>query len=171
MHDRQAKNCRYPLPQFSLKILKKYLLKAWFTWLVYISLYFLPYLIFAEISSTWNSPRFNMSVIIFLISLLPSGCVKTSFSNILLVSETTFLFTAKISIALCWPISRDTKSFFTLLTLLVQFACNTRVIVDASSNPPVFNVKIAVTKTKQTLHHQTNKQTLHHQSINQMVTR
>ena len=45
-----------PLPQFSLKILKKNLLKASFTWLVYISLYFLPYLFFAEISSTCNSP-------------------------------------------------------------------------------------------------------------------
>ena len=38
-----------PFPHFSLKILKKHLLKAWFTWLIYISLYFLQYLIFAEI--------------------------------------------------------------------------------------------------------------------------
>ena len=93
-----------PLPQFSLKILKKHLLKAWFTWLSYISLHFLPYLIFAEISSTCNSPRFNLSVIIFLIPLLQSSSVKISFSNTLLVSETTFHFTAKISIALCWLI-------------------------------------------------------------------
>ena len=52
-----------PFPQFLLKILKKHLLEAWFTWLAYISLYFLPYLIFAKISSTCNSPRFNLSVI------------------------------------------------------------------------------------------------------------
>ena len=103
-------------PQFSLKVLKKHLLKAWFTWLVYISLYFLPYLIFAGIASTCNSPRFNLSVIIFLIPLLQSSSVKISFSNTLLVSETTFHFTAKISIALCWPISRDTKSLSTLFT-------------------------------------------------------
>ena len=90
-----------PLSQFSLKILKKHLLKAWFTWLVYISLY--------------NSPRFNLSVIIFLIPLLPSSSAKISFSITLLVSETTFHFTAKIFIALCWPISRDTKCLFTLL--------------------------------------------------------
>ena len=115
MHDR--KTLDIPLPQFSLKILEKHPLKAWFTWLVYISLYFLPYLIFAEISSTCNSPtpRFNLSVIIFLIPLLPSSSVKTSFSNTLLVSETTFHLTAKLSIALCWPTSRDTKSLFTLL--------------------------------------------------------
>ena len=103
-------------PQFSLKIVKKHLLKAWFNWLVYISSYFLSYLIFAEISSTWNFPRFNLSVIIFFIPLLPSSSAKMSFSNTLLVSETTFHFTAKIYIALCWPISRDTKSLFISLT-------------------------------------------------------
>ena len=103
-------------PQFSLKVLKKHLLKAWFTWLVYISLYFLPYLILAEISSTCNSPRFNLSVITFLIPLLHKSSVKISFSNTLLVSETTFHFTAKISIALCCSTSKDTKSMLTLLT-------------------------------------------------------
>ena len=108
------------LPQFSLKIVKKHLLKAWFNWLVYISSYFLSYLIFAEISSTWNSPRFNLSVIIFFIPLLPSSSAKMSFSNTLLVSETTFHFTAKIYIALCWPISRDTKSLFISLTSHVK---------------------------------------------------
>ena len=79
------------------------------------SLSFLPYLIFAEISSTSNSPRFNLSVIIFLIPQLPSSSAKISFINTLLISETTFHFTAKISIALCWPISRDTKSLFSSL--------------------------------------------------------
>ena len=106
-----------PLPQFSLKILEKHLLKAWFTWLVYISLYFLPNLIFAETSSTCSSPRFNLPVTIFLIPLLPSSSVKILFSNTaVLVSKTTFHFTAKISIALCWLISRDTKSLLTWLT-------------------------------------------------------
>ena len=108
-----------PFPQFSLKILKKHLLKAWFTWLIYISLYFLPHLIFAE-TSTCNSARFNLSVTIFLIPLLPSSSVKISFSNTLLASETTFRFKSKISIALCWPISRDTKNLFTLLTIDVK---------------------------------------------------
>ena len=31
--------------------------------------------------------------------------------------------------------------------LVRRFACNTRVIADASSSPPVFRIKIAVTKT------------------------
>ena len=86
-------------PQFSPKILKKHPLKAWFTWLVYISLYSLPYLIFAEISSTCNlqTPRFDLSIIIFQTPLLSSSSVKISFSYTLLVSETTFHFTAKIS--------------------------------------------------------------------------
>ena len=104
------------LPQFLLKILKKHILKAWFTWMVYIYLYFLPYLIFTEISSTYNSPRFNLSVIIFLIPLIPSSSIKIPFSNTLLAPETTFHFIAKISIALCWSISRDTKSLFNSLT-------------------------------------------------------
>ena len=106
-----------PLPQFSPKILKKHPLKAWFTWLVYISLYSLPYLIFAEISSTCNlqTPRFDLSVIIFLTPLLSSSSVKISFSYTLLVSETTFHFTAKISNALCYIVRylpRDTKGLF-----------------------------------------------------------
>ena len=104
------------LPQFLLKILKKHLLKAWFTWMVYIYFHFLPYLIFAEISSSYNSPRFNLSVIIFLIPLIPSRSVKIPFSNTLLAPEITFHFIAKISIALCWSISRDTKSLFNSLT-------------------------------------------------------
>ena len=104
------------LPQFFLKILKIHLLKAWFTWLVYISLYLLRYLIFAEIWFTCNLRRFNLSVIIFLIPLLSSNSLKILFSNTLLVSETTFHFTVKISIVLFWPTSRDTKSLFTLLT-------------------------------------------------------
>ena len=55
-------------------------------------------------------------MIIFLIPLLPSSSVKISFRNTLLVPETTFYLTTKLSIALCWPISRDSKSFLTLLT-------------------------------------------------------
>ena len=104
------------LPQFFLKILKIHLLKTWFTWLVYISLYLLPYLIFAEVSFTCNLRRFNLSVIIFLIPLLSSNSLKILFSNTLLVPETTFHFRAKISIVLFWPTSSDTKSLFTLLT-------------------------------------------------------
>ena len=40
--------------------------------------------------------------------------------------------------------------------MVSQFACNTRVIVDVSSNPPVFNVKTLVSI------YQVKKQTLHH---------
>ena len=107
-----------PLPQFSLILKKTHLIKASFTWLVYISLCFLLFLFFPEISSTCNSPRLHLSVIIFLIPLLPSSSVKMSFSNTLLISETKipFHYTTKISIALCWPISRDTKSMLTWFT-------------------------------------------------------
>ena len=65
-----------PLPQFSLILKKTHLIKASFTWLVYISLCFLLFLFFPEISSTCNSPRLHLSVIIFLIPLLPSSSVK-----------------------------------------------------------------------------------------------
>ena len=44
----------------------------------------------------------DLSIIIFLIPLLPSSPAKISFSNTLLIPETTFHFTTKISIALCW---------------------------------------------------------------------
>ena len=120
-----------PLPQFSLILKKTHLIKASFTWLVYISLCFLLFLFFPEISSTCNSPRLHLSVIIFLIPLLPSSPVKMSFSNTLLISETKipFHYTTKISIALCWPISRDTKSMLTWFQTLEvifaeEFPCN-----------------------------------------------
>ena len=38
-------------------------------------------------------------------------------------------------------------NFTRLARLVSRFACNTRVIVDASSSPPVSRIKIAVTKT------------------------
>ena len=38
-------------------------------------------------------------------------------------------------------------NFTRLAHLVSRFACNTRVIVDASSSPPVSRIKIAVTKT------------------------
>ena len=53
--------------------------------------------------------------------------------------------------------------------LVSRFACNTRVIVDVSLNPPVSNVK-SLNKNFVTIH-QLKKQTLHHQSITQMVIR
>ena len=75
MHDQRGWNVvDISLPQFSLKTPKKQLLKALFTWLVHISLYFLPqFLGFADISSTCNSPTFNLSKITFLIPLLLSN--------------------------------------------------------------------------------------------------
>ena len=69
---------------------------------------------FADISYVCSSRRFNLSVI-FLIGLIPSKSAKISVTNSLLISETVFLFTAKISNALCWIISREVKIFsFTL---------------------------------------------------------
>ena len=62
----------------------------------------------------WNLPIFNLSVIIFLIPLLPSSSAKASFSNTLLISEKTFYFTTKISIPLCWPIYLRTLKIFSL---------------------------------------------------------
>ena len=56
-----------------------------------------------------------------------------------------------------------------LAHLVSRFACNTRVIVDVSLNPPVSNVK-SLNKNFVTIH-QLKKQTLHHQSITQMVIR
>ena len=71
---------------------------------------------FADISSTCNSPPiFNLTVI-FLIPLLPSNSAKIWVSNYLLTSDTIFFLQRKISITLCWPTSRETKSFLTSLT-------------------------------------------------------
>ena len=53
----------------------------------------------------------DLSVIIFLIPQLPSSSAKISFSNTLLISETTLHFTAKISISSCWPIYLGTLEF------------------------------------------------------------
>ena len=57
-----------------------------------------------------------------------------------------------------------------MLTLLdfhqiSRFACNTRMIADASSNPPFSRVKLF--KESLQSNHQINKQTLCHQSISQ----
>ena len=58
-----------------------------------------------------------------------------------------------------------------LAHLVSQFACNTRVIVDASSNLPVSRQKISVTKKLESNYH-ANKQKLNvTSSINQMVIR
>ena len=63
---------------------------------------------------TCNAPRFNLSVITFLIPLLPSSAAKISFSNNLLISETIVHFTAKISIAFYWSIDLETLTVFSL---------------------------------------------------------
>ena len=54
-----------------------------------------------------------------------------------------------------------------LAHLVSWFACNTKVLVDASSNPPLSNVK-SLWQNLVSIH-QVNKKTLHHQSISQMV--
>ena len=58
--------------------------------------------IFANMWSTCNSSRSNMSVRISIIRLLRSNSAKISFSNTLLISKKIFLFTTTISIALYW---------------------------------------------------------------------
>ena len=46
--------------------------------------------------------------------LLPSSSAKISFTNTSQISKTTFHFTAKISIALCWPKYLETLKVFSL---------------------------------------------------------
>ena len=75
--------------------------------------------ILADLSSTCNSPRLNLSVIIFIIRLLSSNSAKISFSNPLLIPEKIFLFPVKISNALC--LSRDVGQYLDTLNFS-QFA-------------------------------------------------
>ena len=84
---------------------------AWnFLYLIGIYFFVLWAVNFADVSSTYNSPRFKLSVI-FLIGLLPSNFAKISlcfFNDVWNYSP--------FSDALCWLISWDTKRFFTLFT-------------------------------------------------------
>ena len=58
-----------------------------------------------------------------------------------------------------------------LAHLVSRFACNTRVILDASLNPPVSRLKLLQQKKLESSHH-VNKQELNvTSSINQMVIR
>ena len=75
--------------------------------------------ILADLSSTCNSPRLNLLVIIFIIRLLSSNSAKISFSNPLLIPEKIFLFPVKISNALC--LSRDVGQYLDTLNFS-QFA-------------------------------------------------
>ena len=59
--------------------------------------------------------------------------------------------------------------FVELAHLVSRFPCNTRVIVDASSNTPVYHANCCK-KNLESIH-QVNKQTLRHQSITQMIIR
>ena len=83
---------------------------------------------FADISSSCNSPRFNLSVV-FLIRLLQSNSSKISFSISLLISLIIFLFYSENLKCIIWLISRETKSFLSCLhvaptpTLLEKFSC------------------------------------------------
>ena len=113
LHGRQSKNSRYPPRQIFTKntennIQLKLDLPHWCN-------FFVPSAItFIRIPSTCNLPRFDMSAIIFLIPLLVSSSAKISFSNTLLISERTVYFTAKTSIAFCWPIYLETRKVFSL---------------------------------------------------------
>ena len=87
-------------------------------YLIGISFFVLSAVIYVDIWSTCNSLGFNLSVIIFLISLPPSNSAKISFTSTLLISEKTFRFKVKKFNALYWP--RDTESVLTLLTCYVK---------------------------------------------------
>ena len=106
MCDQQSKNVMFHLSQFSLKTLKKHLS-------IYLQSFVLSTVNFVDIPYTCNSPRFNLSVI-FSVGLLLSNSAKTSFNNYLQISEIVPVLTAKIFNGLCWPISRETKSFLSL---------------------------------------------------------
>ena len=69
---------------------------------------------FADISCTWNLTSISNLTVIFLIPLLSSNSAKTWVRNYLPTSDTIFLLQRKIANTLCWPISRETKSFTSL---------------------------------------------------------
>ena len=110
MHDRQSKNSWYPHPQILTENTEKtstssliYLIGIIYShfcrnicWYIICLLAIYQDLICCQVQ------------LIILISLLPSISAKKSFSNTLVISKTTFHFTATISIALCWPIVRET---------------------------------------------------------------
>ena len=153
MHDWQPKNCWYPPPTIlTEKYWKNIHLKLnLFTWLVYISLYFLTYLICSEISSTCISPtpRFNLSAIIFLITLLPSSSVKTLFRNTLywslkqhsieqqnspLHDVDRYLETLKVC-SLCLQVASNPTDYFRRRIFPQPPECGARLI--AVTNQPV----------------------------------
>ena len=101
MHDRQSKTSSYPVPQIFTENTKKNLYLKLDLPAGIISSYFLRQLLLIYHLHTCNSPRFNLSVIILLILMLPSSPAKISFSNTELISETTFHYTEKTCIALC----------------------------------------------------------------------
>ena len=70
-----------------------------------------------------------------IIQLLPSSSAK-AFDNTLLISETTFLFTAKMFNAWCWPMFRDFKFFLTLLTSGVKLCITRRKFLVIVMNQP-----------------------------------
>ena len=111
------KNVDILFPQFPIKTLENIYLKLdlpdWYFYIVFAAV------ILADLSSTCNSPRLNLSVIIFIIRLLSSNSAKISFSNPLLIPEKIFLFPVKISNALC--LSRDVGQYLDTLNFS-QFA-------------------------------------------------
>ena len=92
---------------------KTYLKLDLLDWYIF---FVLPALNFVDILPTYNSPRFNLSVI-FSIALLLSKSGKISFCNSLLISDIVLFFAVKISNALCWPISRN---IFSLLACMLH---------------------------------------------------
>ena len=102
--------------QFSLKTLIKHLFKTWFTWLVFISLYFLLQN-FAD-KSIYQDLTSDLSLK-FLTELLLSSSAKISFCNSFLISGIVFPFTVKISNVLCWPIFRVRPPLVVVLFIVI----------------------------------------------------
>ena len=69
---------------------------------------------FADILSTYKSPRLNLPIK-FLIWLPLSHFTKISYGNSLLISEIVLLFIMKIINTSCWSMSRETKGFLSSL--------------------------------------------------------
>ena len=91
-----------PILQFWLKtIKKKHVIKTWFTWLVFISIFlcifcikFSWYIIYLQFTKIY--PVSNI-----LSWMLPSASAKISFAHSLLIFEAVFFFTMKISNSFC----------------------------------------------------------------------
>ena len=111
MQDRRSKYFWYPTPIYNSHAQssnsdwkqwkKKHVIKTWFTWLVFISIFlcifcikFSWYIIYLQFTKIY--PVSNI-----LSWMLPSASAKISFAHSLLIFEAVFFFTMKISNSFC----------------------------------------------------------------------